>query len=66
MRSAEAMNEKQYQAIEFAQLAGVTVRTLHHMLPLIVSGSEPERGSVGSAEYNDLLGCGPDATAFRF
>ena len=24
------MNEKQYQAIEFAQLAGVTVRTLHH------------------------------------
>jgi len=24
------MNEKHYQAIEFAQLAGVTVRTLHH------------------------------------
>ena len=29
---------------------------------LVVSGSEPKRGSVGSAKYNDLLGGGPDAT----
>ena len=26
------------------------------MLQLVVSGSEPNRGSVGSVEYNDLIG----------
>jgi len=41
--------------------------TLSDMIQLAVKKSEPERGSVGSAQSKQPTGfLGPDATAFRF